>query len=156
MRESVVEIVKSLGSGEASPLLVQVYGGDSAIRIRTERAEAEDWGRIKGRWRSGEVPAPEGLMLVEELKDEVEAGEGSSVNLEDVEGQNGKSTKAWGVLLMGRGEEGGVASFLLKTTGGGPRGGHCCNCTHFSLVKVKSFRESARSQLSNCWLVQGP
>lgn len=159
MRESVVEIVRSLGSGEeALPLLVHVYGGDEAeSRIRTERARAGDWGTIKGRWGSGEEPAPEGIILVEELK---EGEEGSLVNFGEREGQNGENTKAWGVLLMGRGEEGGVASFLLKTTRGGAQsgrgGGLSCNCTHFSLVKVKSFTESTRSQLNNCWLVHSP
>ncbi|GAB4827702.1 hypothetical protein Ancab_034590 [Ancistrocladus abbreviatus] len=143
MRESVLEIVKNLGEGE-SPLFAQVYGCGNGTRLKTEKAVAEDWAHIEGRWRREDEPSPEGIILVEELKDE----EGNS---KEREGQSRESTKAWGVLLVGKGEDGGTACYLLKTNRVGSSFG--LFCTHFCLVKVKNFRESTRSHFKNCWLV---
>ncbi|PPD72027.1 hypothetical protein GOBAR_DD31072 [Gossypium barbadense] len=44
------------------------------------------------------------------------------------------------------------ACYLLKTSKVGS--GLGIRCTHFCLVRVKSFRETAFSQLKNCWLSQ--
>ncbi|XP_021737846.1 uncharacterized protein LOC110704373 [Chenopodium quinoa] len=144
IRESVGEIVKNL---REAPLFVHVYGGGGPdSRLKTERAVAEDWSELKGKWVKGEEPSPEGIILVEELKED-DLG-----IFEEVEGQNGDCEKAWGVLIQGKGEDGGVACYLLKTSRVG-----CGNlgvfCTHYCLVKVQSFRETARSQLTSCWLV---
>ena len=142
VKESVGEIVKNL---QEAPLFVHVYS-EPGTKLKTEKAIADDWSHLKGRWVKGEEPSPEGIILVEELK------EGEMGILEEVEGQTGDSTKAFGVLIQGKGEDGGVACYLLKTSKVG-----CGNlglfCTHFCLVRVKSFRESARSQLNSCWLV---
>ncbi|KAL2897896.1 Tetrahydromethanopterin S-methyltransferase subunit A 2 [Bienertia sinuspersici] len=144
MKESVGEIVKNL---REAPLFVHVYGGGGPdTRLKAERAVAEDWSHLKGKWVKGEEPSPEGIILVEELKeDDVEI-------LEEDEGQSGDCTKAWGVLIQGKGEDGGVACYLLKTSRVG-----CGNlglfCTHYCLVRVKNFRETAQSQLTSCWLV---
>lgn len=141
MKESVGEIVKNL---REAPLFVHVYGGPDT-RLKAERAVAEDWNHLKGKWVKGEEPSPEGIILVEELK------EGDVGVFEEDEGQNRDCTKAWGVLIQGKGEDGGVACYLLKTSKVG-----CGNlglfCTHYCLVRVKSFRETARSQLTSCWL----
>lgn len=142
MRESVTEIVKNL---EEAPLFVHVYGGDLGTRLKTEKAVAEDWTQMKGKWVKGEEPSPEGIILVEELKED-DAG-----ILEEDEGQSGDCTKAWGVLIQGKGDDAGVACYLLKTckVGGGGLG---LFSTHYCLVRVKSFRETLKSQLTNCWL----
>lgn len=143
MKQSVVEIVKNLNG---SPLFVHVYGSGLGTTLKAERAAAEDWAQLKGKWVKGEEPCPEGIILVEELKED-EMG-----IWEEEEGQNGKSTKAWGVLIQGKGDDGGVACYLLKTSKVG-----CGNLglfsTHYCLVRVKNFRESAKSQLTSCWLV---
>ncbi|KAK9741855.1 hypothetical protein RND81_03G134100 [Saponaria officinalis] len=143
MKESVGEIVKNL---REAPLFVHVYGGDEPdTRLKTEKAVAEEWAQLKGKWVKGEEPSPEGIILVEELM------EGEIEINEEKDGQSDESTKAWGVLIQGKGEEGGVACYLLKTSRVG-----CGNLglfsTHYCLVKVTNFRESARSQLTKCWL----
>lgn len=115
MKQSVVEIVKNLNG---SPLFVHVYGSGLGTTLKAERAAAEDWAQLKGKWVKGEEPCPEGIILVEELKE----------------------------------DDGGVACYLLKTSKVG-----CGNLglfsTHYCLVRVKNFRESAKSQLTSCWLV---
>lgn len=145
MKESVEEIVKNL---REAPLFVHVYGGGpDETMLKTERAVAEDWAHMKGKWVKGEEPLPEGIILVEEIKEEDKEG-----IFEKDEGQNGESTKAWGVLIQGKGDDGGAACYLLKTSkAGGSNLG--LFCTHYCLVRVKSFRETVRSQLTNCWLV---
>jgi len=143
MRESVTEIVKNL---EEAPLLVHVYGDDLGTRLKTEKAVAEDWTQMKGKWVKGEEPSPEGIILVEELKED-DVG-----ILEEDEGQFRDCTKAWGVLIQGKGEDGGVGCYLLKTSKVGC-GGVGVFSTHYSLVRVKSFRETLKSQLTKCWLV---
>lgn len=145
MKQSVVEIVKNLQEG---PLFVHVYGDGPWTTLKPERAVTQDWAQLKSKWEKGDEPCPEGIILVEELKEEEEDKMGI---LEEDEGQNGESTKAWGVLIQGKGDDGGVACYLLKTSKV-----RCGNlglfCTHYCLVRVKNFRESARSQLTSCWL----
>ncbi|CAM8916797.1 unnamed protein product [Rhodiola kirilowii] len=132
MPEAVVEIVKNL---KQAPLLVQVYDkcDERSARLKMEKAVAEKWPKVKESW-SGSGEAPEGVILVEELEEE-----------ED------ETNKAWGVVIQGRGCEYGPACYLLKTTR--VRSGLGAACTHFCLTKVTSFRESAFSQFTNCWLV---
>lgn len=142
MRESVVDIVKNLPS---APLLVQVYndgGGVANTRLKTEKAEEENWDVVKRKWEKGEAPLPNGVILVEELEDEEE----------DESEKQRKFDKIWGIMVQGRGKECRPACYLLKTCSVGSGLGMCC--THFCLVKVKGFRESAKTQLKNCWLLQ--
>lgn len=130
MPEAVVEIVKNL---KQAPLLMQVY--DSGLK--TEKAVAEKWPMVKESW--SEVEAPEGVILVEEIADEEED----------------EATKAWGIVIQGRGCEYGPSCYLLKTSR--VRSGvvgSSAGCTHFCLTKVTSFRDTALSQLTNCWLLQ--
>uniref|UniRef100_A0A7N0ZUA8 DUF7804 domain-containing protein n=1 Tax=Kalanchoe fedtschenkoi TaxID=63787 RepID=A0A7N0ZUA8_KALFE len=134
MPDAVVEIVKNL---KQAPLLVQVYDECGSARLKTEKAVAEEWPGVKESWRWGGGEAPEGVILVEELGEEEEDGD--------------EASKAWGVLVQGRGCEYGPACYLLKTSR--VRSGVGAACTHFCLTKVTGFRETAFSQLTNCWLL---
>ncbi|PRQ59623.1 hypothetical protein RchiOBHm_Chr1g0372231 [Rosa chinensis] len=149
MRDSVTEIVKNL---REAPLLVHVYDGKEKRRMETEKkVEEENWDALKGKWEAGEAPLPEGVIFVEELMDdgEVDGTEDSVID---------GITRAWGLVVQGKGEESGPACYLLKTSrvnvGSGYGLGVGMGCTHFCLVRVKSFRETAQSQLKNSWLLQ--
>lgn len=141
MRESVVEIVKNL---KEAPLLVQVFP-KSATMTTEKRMVVEDWPAVKERWESGETPVPEGVIFVEELDgDTAEDGGGE------------RTTRAWGVVVQGKGVGCGPVCYLLKTcrVGSGPGNGMGICSTHFCLVKVNDFRETVQSQLKNIWLLQ--
>ncbi|KAK9682701.1 hypothetical protein RND81_10G090400 [Saponaria officinalis] len=144
MKDSVEEIVKNL---QDAPMFVHVYGEDGPrMRVKTEKAVAEEWTHLKGKWVKGEEPSPEGIILVEELE------EGNLGIYDENEGQNGHFTRAWGVLIQGKGENEGFECYLLKTS----RvvcGNLGLSCTHYCLAKVQSFRETVRSQLISSWLV---
>ncbi|CAH8360374.1 unnamed protein product [Eruca vesicaria subsp. sativa] len=147
LRESVVEIVKNL---RETPLLMHLYaeanGGLSTAT--TTSLEAEDWEGRVGKWSRGEERTPEGVIFVEKLKDDDEDDDGH----DDGYKGGGGGTSAWGIVAQGRGTECGPVCYLLKTTRVGSGMGTVC--THFCLVKVKSFRETGLSQLNNSWLVQ--
>lgn len=150
MRESVVEIVKNL---KEAPLLVQIFskrkGEETTTSTTTEKqVVVEDWPAVKQRWESGETPVPEGVIFVEEIGGEDEAEDGGS----DTE----RTTRAWGIVVQGKGVGCGPVCYLLKTSrvGSGPGSGMGLCSIHFCLVRVKSFRESVESQLKNCWLLQ--
>lgn len=144
MEGSVVEIVRNL---REAPLFVHVYdenrggGGGGldgeSIRLRTEkRVREEDWDCVKMKWEKGEVRKPEGVIYVEELED----GENEQENV----------NKTWGLVVQGKGAKRGPACYLLETCRVGSGLGSFS--THFCLMKVKSFRESAWSQLMKSWL----
>lgn len=138
---SVSDIVKNL---KQAPLLVQIYSEfDGGIRIRTGRAVSEEWSAARDEWRSGESKSPDGLIFVEEL------GRESGENRESVEG----TTKAWGIVVQGKGAECGPACYLLKTDRvcGGLGLGFC---THFCLMRVNNFRDSALEQFKDSWLLR--
>ncbi|GLT94610.1 hypothetical protein SLE2022_123390 [Rubroshorea leprosula] len=136
MKQSVTEIVKKLPE---SPLLVQVYSdGDEATMM--ENAEEEKWLLIKEKWEKGEMPVPDGMILVEKIEDGEEEEEEEEIS----------ESNAWGIVVQGQGQ--GRACYLLKTNRVGS--GMGVWCTHFCLVRVKSFRETVMSQLKNCWLLQ--
>ncbi|KAK7317028.1 hypothetical protein RJT34_00918 [Clitoria ternatea] len=146
MRESVKEIVRNL---KEAPLLVQVYpkkSGEAAEAVTTEKnVMVEDWPAVKERWEAGEAPVPEGIIFVEELGgDEAEDGGAE------------RTTRAWGVVVQGKGVGCGPVCYLLKTSrvASGPGSGMGICSTHFCLVRVKDFRETVQSQLKNCWLLQ--
>ncbi|KAM7499448.1 hypothetical protein LguiA_023862 [Lonicera macranthoides] len=138
MRDSVVEIVKNL---KQAPLLVQIYANhnDGLTKVETEKAIAENWANVNREWTEGDRPSPDGIILVEELEEEEEMTE--------------EETRAWGVVIQGKvGEKERVpACYLLKTSRVGS--GLGLFCTHFCLVRVKSFRETAASQFKDCWLL---
>ncbi|CAI0459203.1 unnamed protein product [Linum tenue] len=139
MRDSVTEIVKNLTE---APLLVQVYSDEKGRKLETEKAVEEgDWKRLIEKWKKRDSPLPEGVIFVEQLHDEEN----------DVAEE--EATKAWGIVVQGKGAECGPVCYLLKTSRVGSSGLGLC-CTHFCLMRVKGFRESAKSQLKNCWLLQ--
>lgn len=151
MRDSVVDIVKKL---DQAPLLVQVFEENenrdrdeksgAGTRLETETAVEDNWAALKGRWESGEAPSPQGVIFVEDLGNgEEEEGERS---------ERESRTKAWGIVVQGRGAECGPVCYLLKTSRVKGLGSACC--THFCLARVKGFRETTESQLKNCWLVR--
>ncbi|XAR71862.1 hypothetical protein NMG60_11018302 [Bertholletia excelsa] len=142
MRDSAAEIVGNL---REAPLLVQVYAnnGGATARLETERAvAAKDWSLVSQRWKQGLAEVPDGLILVEELCGDDDDGDETIE-----EGHSG--TKAWGVVVQGKGQDCGPACYLLKTSRVGS--GLGMFCTHFCLVKVQGFMESALSQLTKCW-----
>ncbi|KAL6326605.1 hypothetical protein AAG906_008467 [Vitis piasezkii] len=143
MRESVSEIVKNL---REAPLLVEVYSdrNGGGTKLKTEKAVAEDWPHIEANWKIGEAQSPEGIMLVEELNNEDE--DDDNENDDDEE-----NTKLWGVVIQGKEANCGPCCYLLKTSRVSSNLGFFC--THFCLIKVKSFRETAESQFKNSWLV---
>lgn len=165
MRESVVEIVKSLKN---SPLMVQVYCNEST-EVKPEKTGSENWRDLEREWIDGERRSPDGIILVQQLvEDSVDYDDDKSVGLEmyaDLTSTPRKSretvsvkeedgTKAWGVLVQGKGmgrECTRTSCYLLKTCRVNSGLGLCG--THFSLVKVKNFRESAFSQIKNSWLL---
>lgn len=138
VQDSVTDIVKNL---KQAPLLVQIYSEfDGTIKIQTEKAVVDQWPAVRDEWRSGESKSPDGLIFVEELERESEElGEGV--------------TRAWGIVVQGKGCERGPACYLLKTD-------RVCAglglgfCTHFCLMRVKSFRDCALEQFKDSWLLQ--
>ncbi|XAR66030.1 hypothetical protein NMG60_11012076 [Bertholletia excelsa] len=140
MRDSAAEIVKNL---KQAPLLMQVFADKNgeANRLEAERAIADDWASVTRRWKNGETATPDGVILVEKLGDA------------DAECTEDDGTKAWGIVIQGKGaKERGAACYLLKTSQ--VRSELEFGCTHFCLMKVQGFSQSALSELSNCWLLE--
>lgn len=126
VQETAAEIVRNL---RRAPLLVQVHDDG---RVEMDAAEKEDWEAVATRWRDGGAPAPDGVMLVEEIREKEEEEE--------------RETRIWGIVVQGKGS-GRVTGYLLKTCRVGS------GCTHFCLTRVRDFSESALSQLNSCWLL---
>uniref|UniRef100_A0A2P2PKZ9 Uncharacterized protein n=1 Tax=Rhizophora mucronata TaxID=61149 RepID=A0A2P2PKZ9_RHIMU len=63
------------------------------------------------------------------------------------------NTREWGIVVQGRGADCEPVCYLLKTTSANSGLGASW-CTHFCLIKVKSFKETAKSQFRKCWLCQ--
>ncbi|XP_057979368.1 uncharacterized protein LOC131165507 [Malania oleifera] len=135
MRESAAEIVRNLREAPLFVHVVENKNDDGEIRVRTEKAVAEDWCALSKKWKTGERESPQGIMLVEELGEERE-----------------KNKKAWGVVIQGRGLDCGPACYVLETSS--VRSPTPASCTHFCVARVRSFKETAQSLLSNCWLLQ--
>ncbi|KAI4383937.1 hypothetical protein MLD38_009716 [Melastoma candidum] len=145
---SVTGIVRDL---RQAPLFVHVYRNgdreDGDVSLVVEKSvKEENWEKVKGEWEKGERETPEGVIFVEEL----EAGyDRDEVGVEESGGRDGG--RVWGLVAQGRGGKRGTAvCYLLKTSRVGSGTGVWS--THFRLVRVKGFRESARSQLISSWL----
>ncbi|XP_057972815.1 uncharacterized protein LOC131160965 [Malania oleifera] len=153
LRNSVTEIVKNIGD---APFLVHIYsdgtekGSDShnGVRLVREKAAAENWPVIRERWEGGSCRAPNGILLVEELKSK-DHHKGKT-NHADINGGISPTTKLWGILIQARGLE-CSACYILKTCRVRSVFGFC---THFCLVRVDRFLESAESQFKQLWLQQ--
>lgn len=122
-----------------APLLVQIYSEfDGGVKIQTEKAVSDKWAVVRDGWRSGEWKSPDGLIFVEELERESSDEEGVR--------------RAWGMVVQGKGAECGPACYLLKTD-------RVCAglglgfCTHFCLMRVNNFRDSALEQFQDSWLL---
>nr|XP_043612895.1 uncharacterized protein LOC122584885 [Erigeron canadensis] len=137
IQNSVTEIVKNI---RQAPLLVQIYADGGVVKTETAVTAAE--------WPEIVRNTPDGIILVEEIQEDVEEGSGS---------------KEFGVLIQGKIKGGGrdninrckSACYLLKTSSvknSGIGGGNFC--THFCLMKVSSFGKSVSSQFNECWLLQ--
>ncbi|KAL6968745.1 hypothetical protein U1Q18_034538 [Sarracenia purpurea var. burkii] len=177
MRDSVLQIVSNIGE---APFLVHIYNceddqsqrnkesssSSSGIRLVVEKAIAESWPIIKGRWTEGVSPIPNGVILVEELKSK-EAGVIMSSGPESdqtpntnsnsnsnsgagivIDSQSQSTSKTWGLLIQAKGLN-RTACYILKTCRVQTLSGFC---THFCLVRVECFVENAETQLNNMWL----
>ncbi|XP_042495911.1 uncharacterized protein LOC122075015 [Macadamia integrifolia] len=150
MRDSVSEIVKKI---EEAPFLVHVFsskknGKNKVTHLDREKGAAKEWPFIKRRWEEreerGEYSTPDGIILVEELKDENEE--------EDGERRDDESrTRAWGIVIQGRGLNCSPVCYILETCRvGSPSIGFC---THFCLVKAQCHGETALQQMKKSWLL---
>lgn len=157
MRESVVDIVKNL---REAPLMVHLYGkkeergqnyGLSGRMVVQKAVAEEDWDVAMGKWEAADSPMPEGLIFVEKLAEQQQEEE-NDIGEAEADGV----TRAWGVVIQGKGAECPPACYLLKTSTAmaGSGFGLGLGCTHFCLVRVNGFWETAESQLKNCWLLQ--
>ncbi|XP_019184359.1 PREDICTED: uncharacterized protein LOC109179309 [Ipomoea nil] len=132
VKGSVEEIVRNLEG--ASPLVVEVYAGDGKARFKAEKAAADEWAALR---EELERKCPDGLIFVEQLCD----------------GGDGGADRCWGIVIQGR-DCAAPVCYLLKTCRAAAAAGMVLSCTHFCLVKVKSFRESAFGQFKNSWLAK--
>ncbi|XP_015074437.1 uncharacterized protein LOC107018461 [Solanum pennellii] len=166
MNASMVDIVKNL---KQAPLLVHIYANEeevedddresSRIWIKTERALFENWPMMKNEWESGRARTPDGLIFVEELRDD-EYNEDHNILQEDLNldldldsDSDEVLMKSWGVMVQGKGiDQSGAVCYLLKTSRVRAGRGMDLFCTHFCLVRVKNFRGSALKQFKSCWL----
>eukprot|EP00262_Sarcandra_glabra_P016509 TRINITY_DN5410_c0_g1_i1.p1 TRINITY_DN5410_c0_g1~~TRINITY_DN5410_c0_g1_i1.p1 ORF type:complete len:226 (+),score=22.36 TRINITY_DN5410_c0_g1_i1:125-802(+) len=142
MQDSVSEIVRNIAE---APFLVHVYSendanesSSSSTVLEREIAMAEIWPRILMRWEKG-GQIPDGVILVEELKDEEEESDGG-----DDSNVGSRSSRSWGIVVQGRGVD-CASCYILKTT-------RVEYCTHFCLVRADCFGESPELQMRNCWL----
>ncbi|XP_027093886.1 uncharacterized protein [Coffea arabica] len=154
VKESVVEILNNL---DEAPFLVHIYsdGEEASVsmsntRLVKEKADAQSWPRIKGRWGGGS-PSPSGIILVEEMSTEdALSSDGENLGSLGMDyDSRSSSTKVWGILIQGKGST-CPACYILKTCRVRSIAGFC---THFCLVRVKCFFESVDIQLKKLWLV---
>ncbi|KAK4773383.1 hypothetical protein SAY87_028402 [Trapa incisa] len=152
MNASLRHVVKSL---REAPLFVQVYernqGRDRFINLKTETEVGADyWDVVRVKWEGGEMPEPEGLMFVEELFDD-DKEKPEEARLDDTTGDG--VDQMWGILVQSKGSGYSTAAcYLLKTTRVSSGLGFCA--VHCHLMKVRNFKEKAKTQLNKSWLVQ--
>lgn len=160
------QIVRNIGE---APFLVHVFSsneGPTGLRLEREAADADSWPHIRRRWSRGAALPPDGVILVEELKeggeDGREAEAAGSLDDEDAASRSGSSSaapspscssssssKTWGVLVQGRGTD-GAACYILNTCRVRSSFGFC---THFCLARAKCFGDTADVQLRKAWLL---
>ena len=149
--------VQILNNLDEAPFLVHIYsdGEEASVsmsntRLVKEKADAQSWPRIKGRWGGGS-PSPSGIILVEEMSTEdALSSDGENLGSLGMDyDSRSSSTKVWGILIQGKGST-CPACYILKTCRVRSIAGFC---THFCLVRVKCFFESVDIQLKKLWLV---
>ncbi|KAI3449315.1 hypothetical protein Pfo_005980 [Paulownia fortunei] len=160
VRDSAVEIVNNL---DEAPFLVHIYCNgngtnrdgstpNTRIKMIKEKAIADNWPMIEGRWKGGSG-TPNGVILVEELKTPLVEAKTSDevVKISGLSNQSCSSTKLWGILIQGKGKS-CTACYLLKTSQVQSVAGLC---THFCLLRAECFVEHADIQLKKLWLQMG-
>lgn len=146
VQESVADIVKNL---KKAPLLVQIHAENNGVgekrrsKFKIEKAILENWDFLKSEWENEGSKIPDAVVFVEELEHDQE-----NSNQELGEGVN----RVWGMIVQGKGVDCVPRCYLLKTNRicGGLGLGFC---THFCLMRVMDFRESALGQFKDCWLL---
>lgn len=152
MEDSVTGIVQNL---KQAPLLVHVYpefnrrGSNSKFGYKIDNAVPENWPIITKNTRKIKN-SPIGLIFVDELLDDESTGNNNNnagvKSEERREAGPDRVTRAWGILVQGKGVKSGPACYLLKTT-------RVEASSHFCLTKVTNFRETALKQLQDSWLL---
>ncbi|KAL3503923.1 hypothetical protein ACH5RR_033764 [Cinchona calisaya] len=149
VKDSVVEIVNNL---DEAPFLVHIYpDGEEAsastgkTRLVSEKAAAENWPVIKGRW-GGESPTPSGIILVEEMNSSEEAGlDGENLGSTNSDNKScSSSTKLWGILIQGKGLS-CPACYILKTS----RVSRMLKFQGWADITLKSILEPVRDSASS-------
>lgn len=139
IRDSVGEIVRNIGE---APFLVHIFSNGPLLRLEKEEALPESWPSIKKRWDQGKCMPPDGIILVEELKDEDQIV-GSSTT-----GEEGEGRKTWGLVVQGKGMD-CASCYILNTCRVRSTVGFC---THFCLLRATCFGDSLETQIRKAWL----
>lgn len=141
---------------DEAPFFVHIYcngngtnrGGstpNTRIKMVKEKAVADCWPMIEGRWKAGSG-TPNGVILVEELKTPLVEPKTTDEMVKFL-----GSTKFWGILIQGKGKS-CTACYLLKTSQVQCVAGLC---THFCLWRADCFVEHVDIQLKKLWLQMG-
>lgn len=128
--------------GEA-PFLVHIFSNGPMLRLEREEALPESWPSIKKRWDQGTCAPPDGVILVEELKDEDTAVEDGGTK-----GAEEEASKTWGLVVQGKGMD-CASCYILNTCRVRSSTGFC---THFCLLRAKCFGDPFEMQLRQAWL----
>ncbi|KMZ74774.1 hypothetical protein ZOSMA_122G00420 [Zostera marina] len=161
MMESVAEIMKNI---KQAPFLIHVFSKEeksskassSTLRLQTEPVPSRSWDSIKNRWTGPGCSVPDGIILVEELRDSEEETETKRVDHSQYFSQSqpqsrSSNTRTWGLLVQGRGAVHCSACYILNTCRVLSSVGAS---THFNLIRASCFGETAETQLQNSWLQQ--
>ncbi|KAJ1697738.1 hypothetical protein LUZ63_006250 [Rhynchospora breviuscula] len=145
IKDSVTEIVKNIGE---APFLMQIFsrgGRNKEVRVEREAATPDVWPQIKKRWSPKKSnKTPDGIILVNELRDVIEEEQLSGSGSGPLAGSN----RVWGLVVQGRGME-CVSCYILNTCRVlSPAG----SCTHFCLARAQCFGDPVELQLRNAWL----
>ena len=122
----------------------------SSVRVETEPVVSQNWHSIKRRWDLGGNPTPDGIILVEELKEDEEAAENEDNGINNNNFTQRSTNKTLGLLVQGRGVD-CSACYILSTCRVLSSVGAC---THFFLVRAKCSGDTADVQLRKAWLQQ--
>jgi hypothetical protein len=145
------QIVKHVGE---APFLAQIFsngGRDKGVRVEREAATPDAWPHIQKRWaREKSQPPPDGIILVNELREDLEEGHGEEHGgrpTQSIGFDNGLN-QVWGLLVQGRGMECAACYILNTCRVFSPAG--CC--THFCLARAQCFGDPIEVQMRNVWL----
>lgn len=163
--DSVTLIIKQIMKNiKQAPFLIHVFSKEeksskassSTLRLQTEPVPSRSWDSIKNRWTGPGCSVPDGIILVEELRDSEEETETKRVDHSRYFSQSqpqsrSSNTRTWGLLVQGRGAVDCSACYILNTCRVLSSVGAS---THFNLIRASCFGETAETQLQNSWLQQ--